>query len=80
MIHLQTAALGALGHYRHWPDAHRAETPAQAAEIDARCAEAWQAHPGYVLIVNDTDGWPGKARAARDLLDSWLRAELGRQG
>jgi hypothetical protein len=75
VIHLQTAAIGAEAHYRRVPQAHRPETPAQAAEIDALCAAAWQAHPGYVLIANDRRDWPAKARAAHDLLDCWLSAE-----
>jgi len=75
VIHLQTAAIGAEAHYRRVPQAHRPETPAQAAEIDALCAAAWQAHSRYVLIANDRPDWPAKARAARDLLDSWLSAE-----
>ena len=75
VIHLQTAAIGARAHYCRVPQAHRPETLAQAAEIDALCAAAWQAHPGYVLIANDRRDWPAKARAARDLLDSWLAAE-----
>jgi predicted ATPase len=75
VIHLQTTAIGAAAHYRRWPETHRPETPAQAAEIDHLCAQAWQSHPGYMLIANEGRSWPAKARAARDLLDSWLTAE-----
>jgi hypothetical protein len=57
------------------PQAHRPETSAQAAEIDALRAAAWHAHPGYVLIANDGRDWPAKARAAHDLLDGWLATE-----
>lgn len=72
VIHLQTAAIGAEAHYRRWPDAHRPETPAQAAEIDRLCAYAWCRHPHYVLIDNAGRDWLDKARAARDLLIRWL--------
>lgn len=75
VIHLQTAAIGAEPHYRRVPEAHRPETPAQAAQIDALCAAAWRAHPGYVLIANEGRDWSVKARAAHDLLDSWLSIE-----
>lgn len=72
VIHLQTAAIGAEAHYRRWPDAHRPETLAQAAETDRLCAHAWSAHPRYVLIENTDQDWPDKARAAHDLLTRWL--------
>ena len=75
VIHLQTAAIGAEAHYRRVPQAHRPETPAQAAQIDALCAAAWQAHPGYVLIANDGRDWPAKARAGHDLLENWFTVE-----
>lgn len=77
VIHLQTAAIGAEPHYRRTPEAHRSETLAKAAEIDALCAAAWQAHPRYTLIANDGRDWPAKARAAQDLLQSWLAVETG---
>lgn len=72
VIHLQTAALGAEAHYRRWPDAHRPETVAQAAETDRLCAHAWHDHPRYVLIDNVGRDWPTKAQAARDLLQQWV--------
>ena len=80
VIHLQTAAIGAKPTTAAWPDAHRPETPAQAAEIDAVCAAAWQAHPSYVLIANDGRDWPAKAHAAHDLLNSWLAAKSRGRG
>ncbi len=66
VIHLQTTAIGALAHYQRWPDAHRPETS----------AEAWHAHPGYVLITNGGRDWEAMARAARKQLDSWLDTDL----
>lgn len=75
--HLQAAAIGAQPHYRRVPQAHRPETPAQVAEVDALCAAAWLAYPGYVLVANDGRDWPVKARAAQDLLQNWLPVETG---
>jgi len=75
VLHLQTAAIGAREHRRRWHDAHRPETLAQAAQIDALCTAAWRAHPGYVLITNDGRDWPAKARAAREQLEGWLDTE-----
>jgi hypothetical protein len=72
VIHLQTAAIGAETHYHRWPDAHRPETPEQAAETDHLCAYAWGAHPRYVLIDNAGRDWSAKAWATRDLLNHWL--------
>jgi hypothetical protein len=72
VIHLQTAAVGAREHYRRWPDAHRPETPEEAAEIDRLCALAWEGHPRYVRIENAGRDWPNKVRAARDVLAAWL--------
>jgi hypothetical protein len=72
VIHLQTAAIGAEAHYRRWPDAHRPETLAQAAEIDRLCNQVWRKHPRYALIDNTNRDWLEKARAVRSLLTRWL--------
>lgn len=71
VIHLQTAAVGAETNYRRWPDAHRPESAAQAAEIDSFCGQVWRGHPRYVLIDNHLRDWANKARAARDVLGDW---------
>jgi hypothetical protein len=68
VLHLQTAAIGAASHYRRWPDAHRPETPEQAAETDHFCAHAWSRHRAYCFIDNDGQDWPAKSRAARAAL------------
>jgi hypothetical protein len=68
----ETSAIGAEHRYRRWPDAHRPETEAQAAETDLLCARAWKAHPDYVQIDNDSRGWPTKARVAHDILERWV--------
>jgi hypothetical protein len=68
VIHLQTAALGAEAFYRRWPDAHRPETTAQAAEIDQLCSRVWSKHCQYVLIENAEKDWQSKSLVARSVL------------
>lgn len=72
VLHLQTAALGAEAHYLRWPDAHRPETPEQAAKTDYLCALAWRDHPRYVLIENAGRDWLDKSRTIREWLVHWL--------
>ncbi len=72
VIHLQTTAIGAASHYSRWPDAHRPETVAQAAEIDRLCADAWESHPRYVLVENADRDWPAKEQAVYDVLAKGL--------
>lgn len=72
VIHLQTTAIGAESYYRRWPDTHRPETRAQAAEIDRLCAHAWRGHPHYHVIENTDRDWPAKVQAAYEVLASWL--------
>lgn len=72
VIHLQTAAIGAVEHYRQWPDAHRPETIEQAAETDQLCISAWARHPRYTLIDNGGRDWQVKAIFARDILNRWI--------
>jgi predicted ATPase len=67
VVHLQTAAVGAEPQYRRWPEAHRPETPAQAAEIDGLCHSAWCTHPRFTTIASSHD-WQDKARRARAAL------------
>jgi predicted ATPase len=72
VIHLQTAAIGAEGYYRRWPDAHRPETIEQAAEIDRLCARAWSDHPRYVLVDSFGKDWLAKSCIALETLTRWL--------
>jgi hypothetical protein len=72
VLDLETAALGVARHYRRWPEAHRPEDVALAAETDRLCRRAWEGHPRYALITNDYPDWPAKARAAREALDRLL--------
>ena len=72
VIHLQTAAIDANAHYRRWPDAHRPESPSQAAETDQLCSRAWSRHPNYIFIDNNNRDWLAKSQAARRALDDLL--------
>jgi predicted ATPase len=72
VIHLQTTAIGAASHYSRWPDAHRPETRAEAAEIDHLCVSAWESHPRYVWVENAGRDWPAKAQVVCDVLANWL--------
>ena len=72
VIRLQTAAIGAEAFYRRWPDAHRLETVAQAAEIDRLCGRVWSKHRHYVVIENDGRDWRNKSLAAQTVLAQWL--------
>jgi len=63
VIHLQTAAIGAEVFYRRWPDAHRPETLAQAAEIDRLCGRVWSKHGHDVVIEKAGSGWVNKTLA-----------------
>jgi hypothetical protein len=78
--HSWTMSAPAEGHRCPVSDAQRPETPAQAAEVDAFCAAARQAHPGCVAIANNGHDWLAKSRTARDLLDSWSYAKSGGRG
>lgn len=71
VLHLQTTALGAEAFYRRWPDAHRPETTAQAAEIDRACLCAWSGHPRRVVLENAVEDWGQKARHADLALRDW---------
>lgn len=72
VIHLQTTAIGAESSYRRWPDAHRPETRAQAAEIDRWCVHAWRGHPRYHVIENTHRDWHAKVQAVSEVLSNWL--------
>lgn len=72
VIHLQTTAIDANAYYRRWPDAHRPESPTQAAETDQFCARAWSEHPNYIFIDNNNRDWLSKSRAAKRALDDLL--------
>jgi hypothetical protein len=68
VIHLVTAADGAIAHYKKYPQAHRPETPQQAIQLDQLLQQVWSGHPQYVRIDNDGCDWPAKAGKAREIL------------
>lgn len=55
IVHLVTAAIGAVEYYTLENNAARSETPEQAAVIDRRIQEAWVGHPHLRVIDNSTD-------------------------
>lgn len=75
VIHLQTSAIGAEGHYAHGAEAGRIESSGQAAEIDRQCGQVWAGHPRYVLVENAGRDWAAKSQAARDVLRRWVSSD-----
>ena len=75
IIHLVTAAEGALHAYRRYPEAHRGETPQEAVHLDGLLRRVWGGHPRDVLIDNAGRDWPAKSAAARQALEQcWQEA------
>ena len=75
IIHLVTAAEGALHAYRRYPEAHRGETPQEAVHLDGLLRRVWGGHPRHVLIDNAGRDWPAKSAAARQALEQcWQEA------
>ena len=68
VLHLVTAADGALDAYARWPLSHRPESPAEARALDDWLGEAWGAHPRYRRIDNVGRDWAAKSQAARAAL------------
>jgi hypothetical protein len=68
VIHLVTAADGAVEHYKRYPDAHRPETPQQAIHLDRLLQQVWSGHPRYFRIDNVNCVWSTKAQKAQKLL------------
>jgi predicted ATPase len=80
VIHLVTAADGALDAYTRWPAAHRPESPEEAIALDRWLAEAWGGHPHYHRTDNAGRDWAAKSKAARaalaELAGGWVAAAL----
>lgn len=57
-IHLVTAAIGAIEHYKIDPE--RPETPEEAAKIDMDLRLIWQGYFGNPIIHNNSGGFAGK--------------------
>ena len=68
VIHLVTAADGAIEHYKKYPQAHRPETPQQAIQLDRLLQRVWSKHPRYFRIDNDGRDWSVKAGKAQKIL------------
>jgi CYTH domain-containing protein/predicted ATPase len=67
VIHLVTAAEGALSSYTLANNAARTETPEQAIALDYRTREAWLGHPHLRVIGNETD-FAGKINRVKQAL------------
>jgi len=72
VIHLVTAADGAVDHYKRYPDAHRSETPEQAIRIDRLLQQVWSDHPQYFLVDNAGRDWAMKSKEAWLILEEFL--------
>jgi len=68
VIHLVTAADGAVAHYKRYPEAYRPETPQQAIELDHLLERVWGGHPHYYRIGNEELDWPAKSLQAQQIL------------
>lgn len=68
VIHLVTAADGALEAYKRWPESHCPETPEEAIQIDRLLQQAWGSHPNYFRIDNEGRDWQSKSNRAREIL------------
>ncbi|KAL7574650.1 hypothetical protein ACA910_002999 [Epithemia clementina (nom. ined.)] len=55
VLHLVTAADGALPHYTLENNLVRSETPEQAIQVDRRTQQAWVGHPHLYVFDNSTD-------------------------
>jgi hypothetical protein len=72
VIHLVTAADGAVEHYQKWPDAHQPEQIEDAIRLDRLLHQVWRDHPCYYRLDNEGQDWATKAQEARNILDRLL--------
>ncbi|MBN1583378.1 MAG: AAA family ATPase, partial [Anaerolineae bacterium] len=72
VIHLVTAADGALPYYKRWPDAHRPETPEQAIHLDRLLEQIWGEHHAHFRIDNRRRDWEAKSAEAKHILSALL--------
>ena len=63
VVHLVTAADGALEHYNN-ANAARFETPEQAVAQDRRTLAQWQGHRALTVVGNEYDSFDAKLQAA----------------
>ena len=78
VIHLVTAADGAIKHYSCWPDSHRKEKVEDAVRLDRLLVKVWRNHPAYYRIDNLGRDWEAKSLVARTLLAGLLREDEAR--
>jgi CYTH domain-containing protein/predicted ATPase len=71
VIHLVTAADGAVEYYTGENNSARLETPEEALRIDVRTKESWLGHPRFKIIDNSTD-FEGKIRRAYSAIARFL--------
>ena len=72
VIHLVTAADGALQAYKRWPNAHRPEEPADAIRLDRLLEQVWSGHSKYYRIDNQERNWMAKFEEAQAIIESLL--------
>ncbi|GAB4505353.1 MAG: hypothetical protein Fur0043_23480 [Anaerolineales bacterium] len=75
VLHLVTAAEGAVHAYRRYPEAQRGETPAEAVRLDRLLQQVWGGHPRYVRLGNEGRDWAAKSAAAREALEDVWRGK-----
>jgi predicted ATPase len=71
VIHLVTAADGAVEYYTGENNSARLETPEEALRIDVRTKESWLGHPRFKIIDNSTD-FEGKIKKGRIRIAGFL--------
>jgi hypothetical protein len=75
VIHLVTAADGAVEQYSCWPESHRKEKIEDAVRLDGLLYEVWCNHPAYYRIDNQGRDWEDKSLVARTILSGLLRED-----
>jgi len=75
VIHLVTAADGAIEHYSYWPESHRKEEIEDAVRLDGLLYEVWHNHPAYYRIDNQGCDWEAKSLVARTILTGLFRED-----
>lgn len=75
VIHLVTAADGALEYYTGENNAARIESPEEARSIDQRTRESWLGHPHFKIIDNRTD-FEGKIKRTFEAISQFLNIHL----
>ena len=71
VIHMVTAAKGALDAYTLANNAARTETPEQAAELDDKLIAAWTGHP-HLRVIDNSTGFEEKLRRVVTEISSFL--------